>query len=65
MIYDEETKTTYKLEWAERHAFSADHEEFGSIQDWYDSLNPEIQARIIKIPLEDKMKEEKEGSLQQ
>ena len=61
VINDEETKTTYKLGLGERHAFGDIHREFSSIQEWYDSLDPEIQARIVRIPLDNEMKEIKEG----
>jgi hypothetical protein len=55
VIDDEETKTTYQLEWAERHAFGDAHKEFGSIQEWYESLDKETQDKIIRIPLDDEI----------
>ena len=56
VIDDLESKTIYKLGLGERRAFGDAHREFGSIQQWYDSLDTEIQAKIIRIPLDDKMK---------
>jgi hypothetical protein len=61
VINDGETKTTYKLGLGERRAFGDAHREFGSsIQDWYDSLDKATQDRIIRIPLDNEMKEIKE-----
>ena len=62
VIEDGESKTTYKLGLGERREFGDAHRDFGiSIKDWYDSLDKEIQDRIIRIPLDNEMKEIKEG----
>src|ERR1019366_2582452 len=51
VIEDGESKTTYKLGLGERREFGDAHRDFGiSIKDWYDSLDKEIQDRIIRIP---------------
>ena len=60
IINDIESKTTYKLRLAERRAFGDVHKEFENIHQWYESLDKEVQDRIIRIPLEDKMNEIKE-----
>jgi hypothetical protein len=63
VIDDEESKTTYKLGLGERRAFGDAHRDFGiSIQEWYESLNKKTQDRIIRIPLDNKIKEEKEAT---
>jgi len=61
IIHDEESKTTYKLGLGERRAFGDAHRDFGiSIQEWFESLDKEAKDRIIRIPLDDEMKEIKE-----
>ena len=62
VIDDGESKTTYKLGLGERRAFGDAHRDFGiSIKEWFDSLDKATQARIIRIPLDDKINVEKEG----
>ena len=61
VIEDGESKTTYKLGLGERRAFGDVYREFGSIKDWYDSLDKEAQEKIIRVPLDDNVNEVEEG----
>ena len=60
-IDDTENRIRYLLDWKERRDFGADYQKFETIMDWYDFLDTEAQDRIIRIPLDDEMKELKKS----
>ena len=57
-IEDGKTQTKYQMPWATKVDFQCNYKKFEGIHAWYEALDPETQKTIIRIPWDNKLKEE-------